>query len=505
MYSILDADGLTNGEELGDPDCIWVVGKEPSFPARSHPGIFTNTTDNQDVPLTDTCANYKPPSDVMSLDLKFQQPNSLDGRRTQYVCEQFMVQSPLEDVEDFHQIKTEPLLDNEKVLHHMIIYNCEDTQSSDGDKINQGPYECDGVEANCFAIAGWAVGETEYCEPQYVGSELWFGSWERRRNYATIKIEAHYDNPLGQIGVTDRSGIRLHVTPTLRPLSSADVILGMTYWDRQFQLPAQQSSVQKTNICPSEATSRLKRPIYVYAWYPHMHLYGRSLRTEQYRCGVKIGEIRMDQFEFDNQQSYSVGPMKILPGDALVTTCTFDTTTASSTVLGGDETTDEMCENYLTYYPGAYTDDDPDFFTSCNSFEEGENPTFVDDDDGYDDDGYDDYSSFVMLDANGDVYLERYESDPAKNMAPCCKGIVGNGEACEASYLGNEGDACGVDSDCDGDIPCLGGLCGGRASSATTGGPSYSTAVQVLLLLMLSVMNVVFAGRTAFNEIPFFD
>ncbi|XP_071156478.1 temptin-like [Mytilus edulis] len=34
-----DGDGKTNGEELGDPSCVWTPGKEPKVPAKNHPGI----------------------------------------------------------------------------------------------------------------------------------------------------------------------------------------------------------------------------------------------------------------------------------------------------------------------------------------------------------------------------------------------------------------------------------------------------------------------------------
>ncbi|KAJ8303279.1 hypothetical protein KUTeg_019675 [Tegillarca granosa] len=34
-----DKDGKTNGEELGDPHCVWTEGKQPHGGALSHPGI----------------------------------------------------------------------------------------------------------------------------------------------------------------------------------------------------------------------------------------------------------------------------------------------------------------------------------------------------------------------------------------------------------------------------------------------------------------------------------
>ena len=43
-----DGDGLTNGEELGDPNCVWEAGKIPDEKSASHPGRilcrqFTNS------------------------------------------------------------------------------------------------------------------------------------------------------------------------------------------------------------------------------------------------------------------------------------------------------------------------------------------------------------------------------------------------------------------------------------------------------------------------------
>ena len=36
-----DGDGMTNGEELGDPNCVWSLGDLPEFlEAPSHPGYL---------------------------------------------------------------------------------------------------------------------------------------------------------------------------------------------------------------------------------------------------------------------------------------------------------------------------------------------------------------------------------------------------------------------------------------------------------------------------------
>lgn len=35
-----DGDMKSNGEELGDPHCVWSKGKKPEGPATSHPGKY---------------------------------------------------------------------------------------------------------------------------------------------------------------------------------------------------------------------------------------------------------------------------------------------------------------------------------------------------------------------------------------------------------------------------------------------------------------------------------
>ena len=33
-----DGDGMSNGEELGDPDCVWTQGDTPTADAKGQPG-----------------------------------------------------------------------------------------------------------------------------------------------------------------------------------------------------------------------------------------------------------------------------------------------------------------------------------------------------------------------------------------------------------------------------------------------------------------------------------
>lgn len=434
-----DGDGRTNGVELGDPNCTWSPDNDAALlPAQSHPGLVDEPADSS----PSYCDDYEDPEDVEILDISFTNPNTLNSTRTRYVCEQMRVDPP-DGINQQFQVRTDVLLDNPQVLHHIFIYHCDDSDSSDGNRVGQGSYDCNGVEGTCQIVAGWAVGPESTCEPPNVASYIDFS----RSN--VFKIEAHYDNALQLNNVQDQSGMSLRLTPTPRNLESGLLILGMSYFDRQFNLPARQLGTTLTNLCPTEGTLHaLNHPVWVYSWNPHMHLYGKKLVTEHYRCGEKIGEIgRIEHYEFDNQQTYVLNPpVKILPGDALLTTCTYETTSVETDVAGGEETTEEMCDNYLGYYPWAGTTREPSLFTACQTYEEGLNPRYV---------GFDDSTPFMTLDLAGDIYLEQgWNPDPLKNVAPCCAT-----DECESDFLASPDEPCGVTADCASGLSCEAGLC----------------------------------------------
>lgn len=50
---------------------------------------------------------------------------------------------------------------------------------------------------------------------------------------------------------------------------------------------------------------------------------------------------------------FSFLPFRILKGDALVTTCYYNTVGKDNCTLGGFSISDEMCVNYIHYYPAT--------------------------------------------------------------------------------------------------------------------------------------------------------
>lgn len=45
--------------------------------------------------------------------------------------------------------------------------------------------------------------------------------------------------------------------------------------------------------------------------------------------------------------------LRVKKGDALITTCYYDTRGYTNTTLGGFSISDEMCVNYIQYYPAT--------------------------------------------------------------------------------------------------------------------------------------------------------
>jgi Copper type II ascorbate-dependent monooxygenase, C-terminal domain len=202
--------------------------------------------------------------------------------------------------------------------------------------------------------------------------------------------------------------------------------------------------------------------------------------TEHYRCGKKIGEMaRIEPYEFDNQQQFRVGsdPIKILPGDAMVTTCKYTTTDLNSTLAAGLSTNDEMCVSFMSYYPSL---PDESFLRACFSFENGVafdrislGPNAGGGSGG---DAAVDPSAmaallgdrFVLTSSNPlEGILTEFSSDPTTSWAPCCET-----NSCDTAFQAMVGEACGVDMDCQSNLVCDGGLCAELTDAQSEGNGS---------------------------------
>lgn len=236
-----------------------------------------------------------------------------------------------------------PIVDDERVLHHWILYRTVTPQ------IDGGVGPCD-MPADATFVSGWAPGGTNFELPDDVGLEL--GGPDD-----FYILQMHYHNTAHHADSVDRSGVAFCTIEEPREKTAGIITLG----DVTLDIPAGATDHVESGTCPSWVTSYLTEPLHVIASFPHMHGLGRSFRTEILRGGSESAVeslVDVPVFNFENQAFYPHSPaVQVHAGDAVRTTCTFDNP-GPSNVHFGEATEDEMCFNFVMAYPIEAVGDD---------------------------------------------------------------------------------------------------------------------------------------------------
>lgn len=191
-------------------------------------------------------------------------------------------------------------------------------------------------------IWGWAPGGEELNLPPDVGFRV------GDSGTVTFVVQIHYNNPL-QEPFVDNDGFDVFYTSNLRPNEAGILRIGDIFG---INIPAGEPAHEHIATCPSWATQNaLKNDINVVGTWLHAHEIGSRLWTEVYRDGNMVGELgREDPFFFD-YQTFKPQSAVIKPGDELRTHCVYDASGRDFPTSGGEGTDDEMCINFLLYYP----------------------------------------------------------------------------------------------------------------------------------------------------------
>lgn len=173
-------------------------------------------------------------------------------------------------------------------------------------------------------------------------------------NYSLyVMLEMHYNNPGLKSNRVDHSGIRIYYTDHLRPIDAGILEVGLEYTDKNSIPPHTVMNVR--GYCVAECTRAGLPPqgITLFASQLHTHLTGVSVWTEHIRGGVQLADINRDNHYSPHYQEIRKlrNPVIVYPGDALINVCRYDTRARKQITLGGFSITDEMCVNYLHYYP----------------------------------------------------------------------------------------------------------------------------------------------------------
>ncbi|XP_045878939.1 dopamine beta-hydroxylase isoform X2 [Meles meles] len=169
-----------------------------------------------------------------------------------------------------------------------------------------------------------------------------------------LRLEVHYHNPLEIQGRRDSSGIRLYYTATLRRFDAGIMELGLVYTPLM-AIPPQETAFVLTGYCTDKCTQMALPPsgIHIFASQLHTHLTGRKVVTVLARNGQEKEIVNRDDHYSPHFQEIRMlkKVVSVQPGDVLITSCTYDTGDRDLATVGGFGILEEMCVNYVHYYP----------------------------------------------------------------------------------------------------------------------------------------------------------
>jgi hypothetical protein len=237
---------------------------------------------------------------------------------------QFVFDAPWGD-DNVQMLAYRPITDNSRVLHHWILY-----ENSAGGIFG-------GAGGGKFLV-GWAPGSQGSTDmPDDVGMYMPGGA-------GSLRLDVHYYNLGNSQAESDASGFELCVTRTPRRYTAS--VAGL-FGNATARVGRSDNATSCTvNVTGTEDVKFLSVS-------PHMHQLGVHAKLELTRGGQKTA-LHDAPFAFDDQRIYPLGNLDIRAGDVLTTTCSYENDTGR-TVSFGQNSDDEMCFNFVTYYPmGAF-------------------------------------------------------------------------------------------------------------------------------------------------------
>ncbi|XP_074654945.1 dopamine beta-hydroxylase-like isoform X2 [Tubulanus polymorphus] len=339
----------------GTTHVIYFIGRTPIVSPRGQNlfkfqvGLQRTQLIKSQIPLPDL------PDDVKIFDMTVKNVH-VPSDETTYWCETHLLPNlPRKS----HIIRYDGIVSNghRSLVHHMEVFHCEAPSGvkipifrgqcpDEGTMMQRGP----SLLGMCKRVIGaWAMGAPPMVYPENVGVPI--GGDEMSRY---VVVQVHFNNPDRVAGQIDSSGIRFYVSDEERQYEAGIMELGLEYTPKN-SIPPRMNAFTLTGDCISECT-RTALPaegIVIFASQLHTHTTGIRVYTKHVRNGIELPELNRDDHYSPHFQEIRLldTPRRILPGDALRTSCTYKTTHKEQITLGGFSISDEMCVNYVHYYP----------------------------------------------------------------------------------------------------------------------------------------------------------
>ena len=223
---------------------------------------------------------------------------------------QILFDAPWGD-DDVQLLATRPITDKAALIHHWILWDAL-------------------ARAN---LTFWAPGAGGDALPPDVGLYVPKGP-------ASLSLDMHYYNKQSGEPAQDQSGLELCITRTFRPKTAG--IYGLR---GNATVPAMQ---RVENVVPCTVTA--PNDAHFLGITPHMHQMGVHAHLDLKRGSEPMQVIYDGPYHFEEQTLKPLNDILIKNGDVLTTICTYQNDSTRD-IVWGDSTEDEMCFNWMRYYP----------------------------------------------------------------------------------------------------------------------------------------------------------
>ncbi len=318
--------------EPGDRDALleWISAGAPEDPAADCDAPMPGDDDDPSGPEALPCEpDFVVTAHASGSEEAFAVP--AQGADNLYMC--FAFKAPFGA--ETHATAWAPIIDDERVVHHWILYRTQAPQ------LEGGAVPCDvSLQLSSQFVAGWAPGGGNVVMPDDVGLELggpddWY------------LLQIHYNNTAHYTDSVDQSGVAFCTSPEPRPKTAGILTLGSL----AIQIPGNAEDHPVTGTCQPWTTAFWPE-MHLLGASPHMHQLGRGMKSEiRHLDGTTEPLLDVPAFDFNSQGMYTFDPeIVVKPGDAITTTCTYDNPNPWP-VSFGEGTEDEMCFDFVLAYP----------------------------------------------------------------------------------------------------------------------------------------------------------
>ncbi|XP_045463674.1 tyramine beta-hydroxylase isoform X2 [Harmonia axyridis] len=273
---------------------------------------------------------------------------------TTYWCSVRKLPTKFKNKHHIYQFEANIQKSSEGIVHHMEVFHC---LAPANDQIPLYEGSCFSVERPAGTqvckrvLAAWAMGAGPFTYPEEASLPLGGPDFNQY-----IMLEIHYNNPELISGIIDSSGIRLYVSDVLKDMDAGIMELGLEYTDKM-AIPPKLNQFPLFGYCVSECTAvgLPQTGITIFGSQLHTHLTGIKVATRHFRNGRELPPLNYDYHYSTHFQEIRrlKSPVTVLPGDALITRCDYNTEDRVNITLGGFSISDEMCVNYVHYFPAS--------------------------------------------------------------------------------------------------------------------------------------------------------